>query len=82
MTSAAFVLKPVTPPARALHHFTAATDSGFFLSRRNPIPNDPALDALHCNMPSATIVAATTCVRPDRPRGMINANQKHMRNAA
>jgi hypothetical protein len=37
-------------------------------------------DVLHCNMPSATIVAATTCARPNRP-SKITLNHKHMRNA-
>jgi hypothetical protein len=48
-------------PARApVHHFTADTRCGFFLSKRNLIPETRLLDTLHCNMASATIVAAMT----------------------
>jgi hypothetical protein len=60
---AAFVLSPTMFPARApVHHFTADTTCGLFLSKRNLIPETRLLDALHCNMASATIVAAMTSV--------------------
>jgi hypothetical protein len=75
---AAFILSPTSLPA--LHHFMADTSRGFFLSRRNLMPETGLLDALHCNMASATIVAAMTSVGETKPRQDHRLND-NMRNA-
>jgi hypothetical protein len=78
----AALLQPSNARATA-HHFAADTLNGFFLSKRNLIPGARLLDALHCNMASATIVAAMTVRLLDKaPRQDHRLNHKHMRNAA
>ncbi len=78
-----FCFEPRDVPARApVHHFTADTRCGFFLSKRNLIPETRLLDTLHCNMASATIVAAMTSAGETKPRQDHRLNHKHMRNAA
>jgi hypothetical protein len=79
---AAFCFEPRDVPARApVHHFMADTKRGFFLSKRNLIPETRLLDTLHCNMASATIVAAMTPPAKSLPRQDHRLNHKHMRNA-
>jgi hypothetical protein len=82
MMPPAFVLSPVMSLPAHLHHFTADTRYGLFSSKRNLIPETRLLDTLHCNMASATIVAAMTPPAKSSPRQDHRLNHKHMRNAA
>jgi hypothetical protein len=71
------------PRRRAVHHFAADWTQWILFEQMEPdTPDHPApSDVLHCNMPSATIVAATTCAGR-QAQGKITLNHKHMRNAA
>src|ERR1044072_5716842 len=84
-----FVLMPAWLLFPDLHHCEADSRAGFFLCIGNLLPSQrSALETirlsyvLHCNMASATIVAAMTSVGPTKPRQGHQLNHKHMRNAA
>jgi hypothetical protein len=58
------------------------TSNGFFLSRRNPIPNHPAFGRLALQHTFRHYCGSGDMRAAGPARGTINANQKHMRNAA
>jgi hypothetical protein len=85
MTPAGFVLGLCNSRrGRVVHHFAADGKQWIHFEQLEPdSPGSSApSDALHCNMPSATIVAAMTSAFETKLRQDHRLNHKHTRNAA